>query len=637
MLKTFTIIIFFICYNFSIGEYRETEIPTRVTDTDKKYLEADVYTLDSITKKPTILIQTPYNKNSYRTLQSSPQEGGTQLPFDTINYNYVVLDWRGFFANKEKDIIGKDRGEDGYDVVEWIAQQSWSDGKVGTYGGSALGQIQFLTARLHPPHLVCAAPLIKDFLTKYEDYYYGGVYRKEHCEQLQRLGFLPTSLILSHYKKDFYWNFIENNSDLSSDIEVPMLLISGWFDHYPSFCIRAFHDLKDSSSPNVRDKHKLIMGPWLHSSIGQTEQGDLIFPEAENVPNQASVKFFDYYLRKINNGWENEPVIKYFEMGSNQWKTADNWYNVADAYDTLYFNDNHLLTELPSMLGIVSADSVEYNPKDPSPTFGGSRFNPFDPKTPMGPLDLRDTVENRPDALIYTTEPLTEDVTLNGSVTAELFVSSDREDTDFGIRLCDVYPDGRSMILTQGIRRMRFRNSYANEELMIPGEIYPVEIELHDLSINFLAGHSIRVIVTNSNYPMFDINLNNGDSLYVPGDTVIAKTYLHHWGTYKSKVILPVSKKTDVEDYLNKDISIKVSPNPTSDRIEINYSINQPCSISIELYNLIGEKISSLSKVESEVGNYSTTLSLSENSSGVYFLKYKNNEFSIVKKIILTQ
>ena len=453
---------------------------------------------------------------------------------------------------------------------------------------------------------------------------------------MQRLGFLPTSLILSHYKEDFYWSYIEQSSDCSSEIEIPMLLISGWFDHYPAFCIRAFHNLKDSSNPNVKDRHKLIMGPWLHSSIGQPEQGDLIFLEAKNIPNQASVKFFDYYLRNINNGWENEPVIKYFEMGSNQWKTADNWYNVADAYDTLYFNDNHLLSEIPSMLDIVSVDSVEYNPKDPSPTYGGSRFNPFDPKTPMGPLDQRDKVESKPDALVYTTEPLNQNVILNGSVVAELLVSTDKEDTDFGIRLCDVYPDGRSMILTQGIRRMRFRNSYSNEELMTPGEIYPVKIELHDLSINFLAGHSIRVIVTNSNYPMFDINLNNGDSLYVPGDTLIAKTYLHHWGNYKSKVILPVTKATGVEDDLNDEISLKIFPNPTSGKIEISYSIDKPGTISMELFNLIGEKISSSNKQVSEAGNYSENLSLEGFPAGIYLLKVGIKQSSILKKIILT-
>ena len=192
------------------------------------------------------------------------------------------------------------------------------------------------------------------------------------------------------------------------------------------------------------------------------------------------------------------------------------------------------------------------------------------------------------------------------------------------------------MILTQGIRRMRFRNSYSNEELMTPGEIYPVKIELHDLSINFLAGHSIRVIVTNSNYPMFDINLNNGDSLYVPGDTLIAKTYLHHWGNYKSKVILPVTKATGVEDDLNDEISLKIFPNPTSGKIEISYSIDKPGTISMELFNLIGEKISSSNKQVSEAGNYSENLSLEGFPAGIYLLKVGIKQSSILKKIILT-
>ncbi|MBI5323930.1 MAG: CocE/NonD family hydrolase [Ignavibacteriae bacterium] len=548
-----------------------------------------------------------------------------------------MLDWRGFFANEDKGVQGKDRGEDGYDVVEWIAQQNWSDGKVGTYGGSALGMIQFLTAKLHPPHLICSAPFIKDFKTKYEDYYYGGVYRKEHSEQLQRLGFLSTSIILKLYKKNRYWDSVEVKSDCSEEIQIPMLMCSGWFDHYPSDCIRAFNDLKTKSNPNIRDKHKLIMGPWLHSSIGLEEQGELLFPEAVNIPNQAAQKFFYFYLRSIDNGWENEPVIKYFEMGSNQWKTADDWYKVADSYDTLYFNDNHFLTKNPSMLEIVSADSVEYNPKDPSPTYGGSRFNPFNPNTPMGPLDQRLMVENRPDAIIYTTEPLIENVTLNGAVIAELFVSSDKKDTDFGIRLCDVYPDGRSILLTQGIRRMRFRNSYENEELMTPGNIYPVKVELNDLSQNFLAGHSIRVIVSNSNYPMFDINLNNGDSLYKAGDTLIAKNFLHHWGNYQSKIIIPLTLTTSVNDNTNSDTKIDIYPNPANDKIEIAYNLEIPGYVHLEINDVLGNNIYSSDKKYCTTGFFSETVSLQNEANGVYFINLKYNGKNELKKLILNK
>ncbi|TAL69022.1 MAG: CocE/NonD family hydrolase [Bacteroidetes bacterium] len=637
MSKIFTIICFLIFYNLSFGEYKEVQIPTREENPEKKYLFADIYVLDSTVKKPTILIQTPYNKITYRTLQSPPQEGGTQLPFDTINYNFVVLDWRGFFANNDKDIQGKDRGEDGYDVVEWIAQQSWSDGKVGTYGGSALGLIQFQTAKLHPPHLVCSAPFIKDFLTKYENYYYGGDYRKEQCEQLQRLGFIPTSFILMLYKDSFYWDSLEIKSDCSSLIKIPMLMCSGWFDHYPSDCIRAFHDLRNKSNPDVKDKHKLIMGPWLHSSIGLPKQGELTFTEAEDIPNQQAQKFFDYYLRNINNGWENEPVIKYFEMGSNVWKTTDNWYNVADSYDTLYFNNNHLLTDTPSMLDIKSIDSVEYNPKDPSPTYGGSRFNPFDPKTPMGPLDQRDEVESRSDALVYTTAPLQNDFVLNGTVSAELYVSADKEDTDFGIRLCDVYPDGRSILLTQGIKRMRFRNSLSNEELMTPGEIYPVKIELNDLSNNFLAGHSIRVIVTNSNYPMFDINLNNGGELYKPGDTLIAKTYLHHWGNYISKVIFPVTNTTGINNDLNVAAQIEIFPNPTKANITLSCQNVNSENVGIELFNIYGIIVKSLNIQPDSQRNFNETISISNETNGIYFIKFKFNDSVFIKKIILNR
>ena len=156
--------------------YTPIAIPTR----DGKTLAADLYTSDTTVKRPTILIQTPYNKLYYRLATVIPPEaGGSLFPLDTLHYNYVTVDWRGFYGSKSAAVPNYDRGLDGYDAVEWIASQPWSDGKVGTWGASALGQIQFLTAKHRPPHLVCSVPLVKDFKTKYTDFYYGGVYRKE--------------------------------------------------------------------------------------------------------------------------------------------------------------------------------------------------------------------------------------------------------------------------------------------------------------------------------------------------------------------------------------------------------------------------------------------------------------------------
>jgi len=144
----------------------------------------------------------------------------------------------------------------------------------------------------------------------------------------------------------------------------------------------------------------------------------------------------------------------------------------------------------------------------------------------MGPQDIRGAVESRPDVLTYSTAPLASDVEFAGPVSVQLFISCDRTDTDYAVRLCDVYPDGRSMILTQGIRRARLRNSLSTAELMNPGQTYLVTVELQNIAMTFPAGHRIRIDVTGSDYPHYDINLNNGGAMYQPGDTLLATSFI---------------------------------------------------------------------------------------------------------------
>ena len=217
--------------------HRAISIPTR----DGKVLAADLYSTDTTVKRPTILVQTPYNKAFYRIAVNIPaQAGASMFPWDTANYNYVVLDWRGFNGSAGVAVTGYDRGLDGYDAVEWIATQPWSNQKVGTWGTSALGLIQFQMARHHPPHLVCAVPLAKDFKTKYTDFYYGGEYRKEHVESLESLGLASSALILARPTYDVTWKAIESGTDYADEIQIPMLSISGWYDHFPDDIFRAF-------------------------------------------------------------------------------------------------------------------------------------------------------------------------------------------------------------------------------------------------------------------------------------------------------------------------------------------------------------------------------------------------------------
>ncbi len=607
--------------------YREISIPTRVADAGKKYLLADVYATDSTTPKPVILIQTPYNKKLYRlTLSTVIGQSGAGLPYDTAKYNYVIVDWRGFYANEAADITPANRGQDGYDIVEWIATQRWSNGKIGTWGGSALGQIQFQTAVQKPPHLVCAAPFIKDFKTKYEDFYYGGDYRKEHVASLVKLGFTTEQLILSHPTNDNAWKISENQTDNADQIAIPLFMCSGWFDHFPSDVLRAFNDVVTKSATSVRNKHKLLFGPWQHTSIGSSKQGVLEFPDAEGLPTAMGMKFFDYYLRGENNNWENEPTVRYYQMGENVWKTATSWQNVGTYTAKLYFREGKkLLTEKPPIyIKAVDPDTLIADAKFPVPTIGGSRFNPFDRTIETGPQDIQSLL-SRKDVLAYSTEALLHDVAITGSSRIKVHFTCDRTDADISVRLCDVYPDGRWILLTQGIQRLRFRRSLSSELLLKQNTPDSATIELNDLGMTFTQGHKIGIVISGSNYPMFDVNLNNGGKMYTAGDSLTAETLI--FSTNISPSVFEFESDRDITTVENETATdnqqMTINPNPTNDKLTIYFGEMQVKG-SIVVTDILGNQVAFQS-----INEPTTMMSISTNhlTSGVYILQVKTNSF----------
>lgn len=612
--------------------YTPIDIPVR----DGKTLAADAYFNSSSIAKPVILIQTPYNKNLYRIALSLPPQAGGSFPYDSASYNYIILDWRGFYGSTGAAVAGYDRGLDGYDAVEWIAQQPWCNGKIGTWGPSALGLIQFQTARHKPPHLVCSVPVVKDFKNKYTDYYYGGALREEHVESLEKLGFTSKALITAAPTYSLVWKTIERNSDYPDEISIPMLLIGGWFDHNPDDVMRAFQDLRERSDANVRSQHRLIMGPWEHSRVGLSQQGELEYPAANGVAETEALRFFDFHLRGIENGWTASPPIRYYELGGDQWKTANTWSEVGRNQVALYLDNGKLTTIQP---GVSDEKSVIiYDPRDPSPSYGGARFNPFNPSVKVGPLDIRQVVESRSDALVFTSDPAIESIRIAGSVTVKLWVSSDRTDTDFSVRLCDVYPDGRSMIMTDGIERMRFRNTTEREELLTPGSIYPVSIELQNLALTIEQGHRLRIVISASDWPRFDRNLNNGGPMYTAGDTLIATNTVYHNGTYPSHVVIQTDAPTLIvcsSDELRFEID-RSFPNPAVNEVMMQFTIPQSDFVAIEVVDILGRRYEH--SVESlPAGKHIHTLRISDMLPGVYFFRITANGKSLTKPFLIAR
>jgi predicted acyl esterase len=577
--------------------WRAITIPVR----DGASLAADLYTNNDAVARPVVLIQTPYNKNAYRFTGQLPPGSNAAIPLDTARFDYVIVDWRGFYGSTAAAKAGYDRGLEGYDVVEWIAAQPWCNGRIGTWGASALGQIQFMTARQKPPHLVCAVPLVKDFKTKYGDYFYGGEFRRAHVETLERLGFLTVDAVLQHPTNDSFWKILERASDYPEDVAVPMLVIGGWFDHFPDDVLRAFDDLQKRSDPSVRSQHRLIFGPWTHGGTSQSRQGELDYANAATTAVDESLRFLKHHLLGEANGWSETPRVRYYQLGAEEWRSTDSWSGLVAESDTFSYYlqaSNFSLTTVLDSEPIFSSGSILYDPHDPSPTVGGSLFAPFTPGAAEGPYDQRSRVESRGDALVYTSAPLEEDLEVAGPVSALLLVRSDREDTDIGVRLTDVYPDGRSMLMTQGIRRLRFRDGFEPRDtaLGIPGNAYPVTVELQNLAITFRTGHSIRIIITSSNYPHFDLNPNSAAGLYQPTDTLVANnTIISHPGAVSS-LRLPLRKTTSHASALppSGDKATLGSITGESGALRIRVSVPNTEHLTLELYDLLGHHMATL-------------------------------------------
>lgn len=486
-------------------------IPVR----DGRSLAADLYFAGSApTAKPVILIQTPYDKGHYRDNTVPGPAGGASFP-KSASYNVVVVDWRGFYGSADAAVAGYDRGLDGYDCVEWIARQPWCNGKVGTWGSSALGAIQWQTARHQPPHLVCCTVQVRGIATRYEQYYCGGAWRREHVQSMALLGLVDLENVLAHPAKDALWQAAEAASDYTADIRVPVLVVGGWYDHFPMDVLDAFEGLRTRGAADLRSRHKLVMGPWTHSGVGQSVQGVFTYPDATGIQD-TTLQFWDAALRGVANGWEAKPPVSYYQMGENRWLFADSWTGLVRQERSLYLHPGGLLQPFAPPAG-AAPESFRYDPADPTPALGGSRFNPFNPLLLEGPQDLGQVIEPRADVRVYSTPLLDQDLVLNGSLALDLWVASDRTDTDFSVRLTDVQPDGRSIILTQGIRRLRFRESLTREVLAVPGQAYPLTIDLPDLAYTFLKGHRLRLVVASADHPHFDRNRNDGGPMYVPG------------------------------------------------------------------------------------------------------------------------
>jgi predicted acyl esterase len=502
---------------------------------DGVHLATDVYLPDGGSPPHgAILVRTPYNKN-----------GSGMGDWANKGWPSIVQDTRGRFQSEGIDSMFRDDPNDGYDTIEWIAEQNWSNGKVATIGGSATGIVQYLVAGTNPPALKCqyigaATPNL--FTTIFP----GGEFRKNMVEQwLANQGssyVLPEIWAHENYTMDFWTNVsLEDNWQ---DVNVPAFHIGGWYDCFCQGLLDGFMGYQYQSGPGAVGKSKLVVGPWTHTLFGSRLQGQLLYPE--NAQDTFSLEYWDeildQYILGVSDDFENRPTVVYYVMGDvsdpnapgNFWRNADAWppSHVDDAW---YFNENKILSTTTP--GASLPLTYTYNPANPVPTKGGTNLYPLAP-TYAGPYDQR-PIENRADVLLFTSDVLTEPYEATGRITARLYVSSDCPDTDFTVKLTDVYPDGRSMLICDGILRMRNRNGADHWEFMNPGDIYGIDVDLWSTSYVWNTGHRIRVAISSSNYPRFLANPNTMDGIYQNTGSTIAQNTLYFDNEHPSCIYLP--------------------------------------------------------------------------------------------------
>ncbi len=517
------------------------DIPMR----DGATLAADVYRPAASGSWPTVLIQTPYGKHNrypFIFLNEVSQDPLLKSP----DYAFVVLDWRGFYGSADAAYEGSPtHGEDGYDAVEWIATQAWSTGRVGTWGLSALGNVQLNTAAERPPHLRGCVPIVYSYRPWYDLAYYGGVFTRSRNEF--NYGYYGgLDVVRAHPLYDQAWQYVEANTGDPSQIAVPMLHISGWYDHEVVQTVREMEAVRCEGMSGARGCQKLLIGPWSHGAVGEAQQGELAYPAAEFASSVAALEFFDHHLRAVDNGYDEQPVVRYFRMNDDVWRPASAWPPATALPVEYYLTTDGTLSEVAP-----SGDaSIEYvsDPNDPVPTLWGAVLQ--SEYAEQGPGDLT-PIEARADVLTFTTPVLTTPLSIEGQPVANLWIDCDASNTDLAVRMTEVYPDGRSMLLVDGIRRASLRNGFTQHEWLEPGTVYAVPVELPPVAVTIPAGHALRISVAPSNYDRFDVNMQDGSDISDEPDAtpVVATVRVHMGPQHPSHIRLPLADARAPSDF----------------------------------------------------------------------------------------
>ena len=584
---------------------------------------------------PAVLVRTPYSRTTPATIEHGEF-------WARRGYLAAFQDCRGRFGSEGEFDLLAGEGPDGYDAVEWVAALPYCDGNVGTYGTSYLAWVQNALAIERPPHLRAMwvhqggangntsalrhngalelrwltwavshgivspearrDPQLAAELTEHTVNMYEWLRRLPWSEGQSPLGRFPryaewARALYEHGDADEYWQQTGLNFEAHYDrtADVPTMYSGGWYDSYT----RATCDNYAALSARLVHQ-RLLMGPWTHGDLplDRTWSGEVDLGPRAPVPGNLAesqlhlkLRWFDCWLRGVQNGVPEEAPVRIFVMGGGggkrtaegrllhggQWREETEWPLARAVPTPLYLHPGGALSrdEPPSDPASDGATSFRYDPEHPLPTISAntSSLNEIVPTpervTLLSPLQLMRVqviqggadqrarpdlhceepfgpLEERPDVLVFATEPLDDDVEVTGPVEATLHLSSDAPDTDLFVMLQDFYPpsadwpDGYRLNVADGIMRVRYREAMDRPALMEPGEIYAVRFPLYPTSNRFCAGHRIRILVSSSSFPRFDPNPNTGEPIGRHTGTRVATNAIHHSASHPSCVTLPV-------------------------------------------------------------------------------------------------
>ena len=561
---------------YNMIKYHNVMVPMK----DGVQLATDVYLPKEDSVLPVLIKRTPYDKD--RDMDQAEIEA-------YVNAEYIVVsqDVRGRYASEGIFEPYVHEAEDGLTLYEWVLQQPWCNGHLGTFGGSYHGGTQWLPAMSTPKGLEAMVPVIT-----FDDMFDGSAYQGgakvlhdlrwtcasiipdimrrareagevvdlEEPEVYNCLNKIPLAdePAVSKYAKyyldwmnhsvfDDYWKQFSPKLHYP-DIVAPALNISGWYDIFVPSTLRNYRGMRDHGGSKDAQKYtRVIMGPWTHmdfsGKLNEFDFGENASDEAIDLI-QLKIDWYDHWLKGKPMKFDSEKPVKIFLMGANKWLDESDWPLPDTTYVPYYFHSNgDAKTENGGLSTIKpkeeKSDTYVFDPLDPVPTIGGQVILPGDGA--MGPRDQR-PAEQREDVLVFETEPLTEDLCVVGWLKANLFVSSDCLDTDFTVKITDVDESGVSRLLSDGILRMRYRDSMEKTELMEPGKIYEITVDVAATANTFLKGHRIRVSISSCNFPRFNRNSNTGGSIFFEKreEYKKAENTLYHDKQHPSHIVLPI-------------------------------------------------------------------------------------------------